>query len=277
MRNMLDVPSDRVEDGRNQMDRIRNAWAPLTNSPARLALTAAIALVAVAGGVAFAVAVNGIRQPIVGGSPPSADVAIDLSESEDPSPSPTPMPITTPMPSPTASAAPSPTATVVPSPTPELTATPTPTPQPAPVPGACDSFAFTPATAVTVHSLAELEDGIVGTWVGCLTTPWVPRYWVTITFRADGTYSGYAEESAGEPAFYYGTDEDMSEKLYELNDLEDDLEGVGQIDIVFWEGNTNRGDLRNIRLTGNELEFEFFHRGEYGPLLYQLYRASPSD
>ena len=39
------------------MDGIRNAWARLTNSPARLALTAAIALVAVAGGVAFAVAV----------------------------------------------------------------------------------------------------------------------------------------------------------------------------------------------------------------------------
>ena len=76
----------------------------------------------------------------------------------------------------------------------------------------------------------------MGTWVGCLTTPWVPRYWVTITFRADGTYSGFAEEAADEPAFYYGTDEDMSEKRYELNDLEDDLEGVGQIDIVFWDG-----------------------------------------
>ena len=72
------------------MDGIRNAWARLTNSPARLALTAAIALVAVAGGVAFAVAVNGIRQPIGAGSPPSATVAIDLSESEDPSPSPNP-------------------------------------------------------------------------------------------------------------------------------------------------------------------------------------------
>jgi hypothetical protein len=145
----------------------------------------------------------------------------------------------------------------------------------APAPGACGSFTFSPAPEISVDSLAELEDGMVGTWAGCLTTPWVPRYWVTITFRANGTYSGFAEETAGQPAFYYGTDEDMAEKRYELNDLQDDLEGVGQIDIVFWEGNTNRGDLRNIRLTGNELEFEFFHRGQYGPLLYQLYRAAP--
>ena len=56
-----------------------------------------------------------------------------------------------------------------------------------------------------------------------------------------------------------------------------ELEAEGGIDIVFWAGNTNRGELRNIRLTGNELEFEFFHRGEYGPLLYQLYRVAPSD
>ena len=75
----------------------------------------------------------------------------------------------------------------------------------------------------------------MGTWVGCVTTPWVPRYWVTITFRADGTYSGFAEKAAGQPAFYYGTDEDMAEKQYELNDLQDDLEGIGQIDIVFWK------------------------------------------
>lgn len=117
---------------------------------------------------------------------------------------------------------------------------------------------------------------MVGTWAGCLTTPWVPRYWVTITFRADGTYTGVAEETAeGYPAFYYGTDDDAPEKVYELNDLQDDLEGIGQIDIFFFVGSVNRGELRNIRLTGNELEFEFFHRGEYGPLLYQLYRVVP--
>ena len=265
------------------MNGIRGAWARLASSPHRLVLSAAIGLLAVAGGIGFAVAVNGLRQPSGTGASPTAFVAVDASESETESASPTPTSTASPTPGPTASPTesptpmPSPSPTPTPTPTPAPTATPTPTPQPTQAPSACDGFTFAPASDITVDSLAELEDGIVGTWAGCLTTPWVPRYWVTITFRSDGTYSGFAEKGAGPPAFYYGTDEDMYEKRYELNDLEDDREGTGQIDIVFWEGNTNRGDLRNIRLTGNELEFEFFHRGQYGPLLYQLERVAPED
>ena len=111
-----------------------------------------------------------------------------------------------------------------------------------------------------------------------MTTPWVSPYSVTITFRAEGTYSGVAgKDSDGQPAFYHGSDDDSAEKRYELNDLHDDLEGVGQIDIWFGPKNTNRGDLRNIRLMGNALEFEFFHRGEYGPVTFQLYRVGESD
>jgi hypothetical protein len=140
-----------------------------------------------------------------------------------------------------------------------------------PSPDACLDFDF-PAAAVTIDSLAELEEGIHATWAGCVLTPWVPPYWVTITFREDGNYSGEALVSSGEPAFYYGTDDDFPEKRYELNDLQDSRDGIGQIDIVFWEGNTNRGDLRNVRLMGDQLEFEFFHRGQYGPLTYRLYR-----
>jgi len=118
---------------------------------------------------------------------------------------------------------------------------------------------------------------MLGTWEGCVITPWVDPYWVTITFYDDGTYSSRAEDGASEPAMYYGSDDDSPEKRWELNGLEDDLEGVGQIDIYFWPGNTNRGDLRNIRLMGHELEFEFFHRGIYGPLTYQLVRVAPSE
>jgi hypothetical protein len=110
-----------------------------------------------------------------------------------------------------------------------------------------------------------------------VTTPWVAPYWVTITFRDDGTYSSYALSGSTEPALYYGTDEDSPEKVYDLNDLQDDLEGIGQIDIFFWAGNVNRGELRNIALMGNQLEFEFFHRGQYGPLTYQLYRRDTPD
>ena len=164
---------------------------------------------------------------------------------------------------------PSPTPTAIP------VATPYPSTPPPPSPGECDTFEFA-GGEITVGSVVELQDGIVGTWVGCVITPWVAPYWVTIEFREDGTYSATAEDDApdGLPAFYYGSDEDSPEKRYEINDLQDDLEGIGQIDIWFWEGNTNRGDLRNIRLMGNALEFEFFHRGDYGPLTYRLYRVA---
>jgi hypothetical protein len=153
------------------------------------------------------------------------------------------------------------------------------TPWIAPSPEACLAFAF-PAADVTIRSLAELQDGLLGTWAGCVTTPWVPPYWITITFRDDGTYSGVAQLNQlgdWQPAFYYGTDEDSPEKRYELNDLQDSLKGIGQIDIFFWEGNTSRGDLRNIKLMGDQLEFEFFHGGQYGPLTYRVYRLRPYD
>ena len=270
------------------MDRIRAAWERLTASPRRFALAAAVAAVAVTGGIGYAIAVNGVRQAEVGAAPsdfatadPSATATADADERAAASPSPTESPSSTPgssqMPDATIAPASSSDPTPVPSsaPEPPAVATPEPTPEPTPFPSRCDTFVWSPSPTVSVSSLAELEDGMVGTWEGCVSTPWVPVYWVTITFRADGTYSGYAEENLyGEPAFYYGTDEDSPEKLYELNDLQDDLEGIGQIDIVFWAGNTNRGELRNIRLTGDELEFEFFHRGEYGPLRYQLTRTS---
>jgi hypothetical protein len=28
---------------------------------------------------------------------------------------------------------------------------------------------------------------------------------------------------------------------------------------------------------GDQLQFEFFHRGQYGPLTYRLYRVDPSS
>jgi hypothetical protein len=160
-------------------------------------------------------------------------------------------------------------------------ALPTATPWPTPSQGtdaeeACVGFEFADGP-ITVESLGELRDSIVGTWSGCVTTPWVQPYWVTITFRDDGTYSSYALAGSALPALYYGSDEDSPEKVYEINDLQDDMDGVGQIDIFFWAGNVNRGDLRNIALMGNKLEFEFFHRSEYGPLTYQLYRRDTVD
>lgn len=177
-----------------------------------------------------------------------------------------------PAPSTVVSTTPAPTPSATPTATP--TATPSLTPGPMPSSTSCEGYEF-PVGAVTIRTYAELRDGIVGTWVGCVTTPWVPPYWVTITFRSDGTYSGVAAPGAGEPAFYYGTDQDSPEKTYQIDDLQSDLEGVGHIDIYFWPGDTNRGGLRNIRLMGNQLQFEFFHRDAFGPLLYQLYKVAP--
>lgn len=153
------------------------------------------------------------------------------------------------------------------------------TPWIGPTPDACRDIDFQTGP-VTVATLAELQAGFVGTWTGCVTTPWVPEYWVTIVFRGDGTYSAASQvrqAGAWQPAFYYGTDDDASAKRYELNDLQDSLDGVGEIDIVFSADSVNRGDLRNIKLMGDQLEFEFFHRGQYGPLTYRLSRFDEPD
>jgi hypothetical protein len=143
-------------------------------------------------------------------------------------------------------------------------------------PERCAGFTFPPGD-VSVATLAELKAGIAGTWRGCVTTPWLPAYFVTITLRADGTYSAVSGESLDWQtmnAMYYGTEEESPAKRYWLNDLQDDLEAIGEIDIVFSAGSVNRDELRNIRLMDNRLEFEMFHQGVYGPLTFQLYRAN---
>jgi hypothetical protein len=146
------------------------------------------------------------------------------------------------------------------------------TPWIGPSPEACRDYPYA-AAEISIGTLAELQKGFQATWAGCLTTPWVEPYWVTVTFRDDGTYSAAAVNPPdGLPAFYYGTDADSPLKRYALNDLQDSLNGIGQIDIVFSATSVNRGELRNIKLMGDWLEFEFFHRGQYGPLTYRLYR-----
>jgi hypothetical protein len=142
-------------------------------------------------------------------------------------------------------------------------------------PERCLGFDFQPS-AITVSTLAELRDGIVKTWQGCVTTPWVPVYWVTITFRADGTYSAVSTEVLdGQQmiAMYYGIDDDSPNKKYQLNDLQDNQQGIGDIDIVFGPGSPTRDDLRHITLMGDKLSFEFFHFGIYGPVTFRLNRS----
>lgn len=252
-----------------------------------------VGAVVVGGGLALAI--GGIRGVGATAAEPSTTAEILVSQptataaaSDGERPTTTPEGDRSPAASAAETAAPDATVTPATTPTPTMvpaapTAVPTATPAPAPTPIppnaaelACTDFEFASGDT-TVSTLAELEAGIVGSWAGCVTTPWVSPYWVTITFRADGTYSGVALAGSDQPAFYYGTDDDSPEKGYELNDLQDDGEGIGHIDIVFWALNTNRGDLRDIRLMDDQLQFEFFHRGQYGPLTYQLYRTYTDD
>ena len=143
-------------------------------------------------------------------------------------------------------------------------------------PEACSDFAFT-RDAITPTSFDELAAGVIGTWVGCATTPWTPMYRVTFVFREDGSYSAKSGEGLDGQrmvALYYGTDEDSDLKRYYLTDLQASRLGLGEIDVYFDVGTVVRDQLRNIRLMGDKVEFEMFHFGQYGPLSYRLERAS---
>jgi hypothetical protein len=141
-------------------------------------------------------------------------------------------------------------------------------------PEACRDFEFVRGE-ISVSSWEALSAGVVGTWKGCVTTPWTPMYEVTVTLREDGTYSATSTEvldGTDMIAMYYGTDDDFATKLYTINDFQDSQLGVGQIDVVFGAEPGVRDDLRNVRLMGDQLEFELFHMAQYGPVTFQLYR-----
>jgi hypothetical protein len=145
-------------------------------------------------------------------------------------------------------------------------------------PELCADFEFPPGD-ITITTFDELVDGMVGAWEGCVTTPWVPQYWVTIEFRADGTYSARSDEVLDDwemTALYYGTDEDAPAKRYAVNDLQASGKGIGQIDVAFTPGQTlgaTRDELVNITLMADRLEFEMMHLGTYGPLTFRLRRV----
>jgi hypothetical protein len=140
-------------------------------------------------------------------------------------------------------------------------------------PEACEGFAFA-RDEITASSYEDLTAGIVGTWRGCVSTPWTPMYEVTFTFNADGTYSAMTDEvldGSRMIALYYGSDEDSPLKTYAITDLQASRLGVGQIDIYFFQKSVVRGSLRNVRLMGDRLEFEVFNR-DYGPVTFQVAR-----
>jgi hypothetical protein len=155
------------------------------------------------------------------------------------------------------------------------------TPWIGPAADACVGYTF-PDSPVTADSLAALQTGILGTWAGCVTTPWTLPYWVVITFRSDGTYSGTASvgpDGYAGPAFYWGTDADSALKEYELTHFEPSLGRMGEMNIVFKNAEEDlvvyRVDLRDVRVMGDRLDFVVFNIGTSGPLTYRLYRIEP--
>jgi hypothetical protein len=141
-------------------------------------------------------------------------------------------------------------------------------------PKKCKGFSFS-ESATTAVTTDDLQNGMVGTWTGCVTTPWVPKYFVTITFRSDGSYSARSGEQLDfrdMNAMYYGTEDDNASKKFSISSVQS---GIGTGHIVIWFGNshtTTNDDLKNVKLMGNKLSFDMMHFDIYGPLTFQLNR-----
>ncbi len=131
-------------------------------------------------------------------------------------------------------------------------------------------------------ALARGAAGIVGSWHGVVSTPWTSPYEVSVTFRADGTYSARCAWSSNVCclAFYYGTDDDTSLKRYRIDTVNSSQEVSGPIDIIYGSKDVDyypsgyQGNIRNLRLSPDEsrMQFEFLY-GEYGPTLFDLARV----
>jgi hypothetical protein len=142
-------------------------------------------------------------------------------------------------------------------------------------PERCAGFNFS-ETAPTATSRADLETKIVGTWKGCVTTPWLPTYEITIVFNADGTYVTTSTETLDgvQPlALYFGIDGADPQKRYAITGFDADGIGTGSIAFVRALGDPAYTDeLTDIKLMGDKLSFQFLDMGQYGPVKAQLYR-----
>ncbi len=143
------------------------------------------------------------------------------------------------------------------------------------LPEKCQSVSYNVPHTASVTTLAEFQSQIVGTWVGCADSPWWPTYYVEITFNADGSYSAASGEeldgNISHGGFYdYNLEGAHNSKVYGLTSFQNGT-GQGFIDMVHPNGSTiQRGDLRNAKVSGDKLVFDFYHRSQYGPIVFQL-------
>lgn len=131
----------------------------------------------------------------------------------------------------------------------------------------------------TATTLEQLRTGMQVTWAGCVTTPWDPPYPVTVTFRDDSTYTARrllrgTWSGNGQAAFRNGVDRDSPLKIYTVDGLAGGG-GFGTLAIIYDNGNPAPGSLRNIRLSGHQLSFDYYFKHEYGPIEFRLYRVTP--
>jgi hypothetical protein len=130
----------------------------------------------------------------------------------------------------------------------------------------------------------RLVYGFAGHYRGMANPPddWgiYEEYPVDITFSPDGHYKADCLWPDC-TAFYYGSNNDVPEKTYEIDDLLDDGTGVASIRISFDDtgGSVTTGALREIVLTEDMqgLTFEFWNtwKGMYGPIVYDLKCSVP--
>jgi hypothetical protein len=138
--------------------------------------------------------------------------------------------------------------------------------------GTYDACVCADAGSWEQQQFARIKQGMVGTWIGTQTNPWDEGCPTTLTFEANGHYSGHSPADTC-VVFNYGTNDDSPEKTYQLTDVHATGEGWGEIQIYFSPGDTNQGELRHVALSpdGNLLNFECW-KGEYGPLVFSLKR-----
>jgi hypothetical protein len=139
-------------------------------------------------------------------------------------------------------------------------------------PRLCKDYSFE-TSPTTVTSISELNTGIIGRWEGCVKNPWVPyAYWIEIEFKQDGSYTTKSMEKLDgrhPVSLYYNNDDPSALKRYRILNLYGENIGGGELDIS--HGTTAAiGTLREIKLMGNRLYMEFFHKGEYGPIEFRL-------
>ena len=112
-----------------------------------------------------------------------------------------------------------------------------------------------------------------------MRTPWVDPYHVRVSFESDGHYVANCVLPESEQndthcvAFYYGSDVDVPEKTYALQDVLADGSGVGEIVLVWDVGTSNTGRIDAIRVNDDRLTFKFWPtwlRRSIGPVRFDL-------